>query len=129
MNDDPRYHPEIVRRMRALPVAGEPPMLDANCFGAAGSEAQGARVELALRVAGGRVAAVGFRAYGCPHVIASCSWLAERLVGRSREEVAGWDWHEVQQALAVPPQKFGRLLTIQDAARDVARNWPLSAAV
>jgi NifU-like protein involved in Fe-S cluster formation len=71
-----------------------------------------------------RVQAAAFRAYGCPHVIASCSWLAERLVGRDREEVAGWDWREVQQALDVPPQKFGRLLTIQDAVRAAARNWP-----
>jgi len=129
MNDDPRYHPDVVRRMRALPVAGSPPSFEPNCFGSAGSEAQGARVELALRVAGGRVAAAAFRAYGCPHVIASSSWLAERLVGCNREEVAGWDWREVQQALGVPPQKFGRLLTVQDAAHDAARNWPRSAAV
>jgi NifU-like protein involved in Fe-S cluster formation len=129
MSDDPRYHPEVVRRMRVLPVAGEALPIDANCFGCAGSEAQGARIELALRVAAGRVAAASFRAYGCPHVIASCSWLAERLVGCRREELAAWDWREVQQALAVPPQKFGRLLTIQDAVHDAARNWPLPAAV
>ena len=87
--------------MRALPVAGEPPMLDANCFGAAGSEAQGAHVELALRVVGDRVAAATFRAYGCPHVIASSSWLAERLVGCNREEVASWDWREVAASALV----------------------------
>jgi NifU-like protein involved in Fe-S cluster formation len=83
------------------------------------------RVELSLRVSDGRVRAAAFRAYGCPHVIAACSWLAERVVGLNRDELAAWDWREVQQTLDVPPQKFGRLLTIQDAARDAARNWPV----
>jgi NifU-like protein involved in Fe-S cluster formation len=124
MSGDPRYHPEVARRVRELPGAALEPLTAANCIGAAGSEAQGMRVELWLRVGDSRVQAAAFRAYGCPHVIASCSWLAERLVGRDREEVAGWDWREVQQALDVPPQKFGRLLTIQDAVRAAARNWP-----
>ena len=112
-------------RARELPNAAIEALAQANCFGAAGSDAQGARVELSLRVGDGRVRAAAFRAYGCPHLIAACSWLAERLVGRNRQEVAGWDWREVQQALDVPPQKFGRLLTLQDAARAAARNWPL----
>jgi NifU-like protein involved in Fe-S cluster formation len=125
MSADPRYSPEVTRRMRELPGAAVEPVAGANCFGAAGSEALGAKVELSLRVSDGRVRAAGFRAYGCPHVIAACSWLTERLVGCDREELAGWDWREVQAALDVPPRKFGRLLTIQDAARAAARNWPL----
>jgi NifU-like protein involved in Fe-S cluster formation len=124
MSADPRYHPEVVRRVRELPGAATEPLAAVNCVGAAGSDAQGANVELSLRVSDGRVRAAAFRAYGCPHVIAACSWLAERLVGCDRQQVAGWDWREVQQALDVPPRKFGRLLTIQDAARAAARNWP-----
>ena len=125
MSADPRYHPEVARRVRELPNASTGTLAAANCIGAAGHEARGVRVELSLRVSDGRVRAAAFRAYGCPHVIAACSWLAERLVGLNRDELAAWDWREVQQTLDVPPQKFGRLLTIQDAARDAARNWPV----
>jgi NifU-like protein involved in Fe-S cluster formation len=125
MSTDPRYHPDVTRRVRRLPNASTEPLADANCLGVAGDEAQGVRVELSLRVSDGRVRAAAFRAYGCPHVLAACSWLVERVVGCGPEELASWDWREVQQALDVPPQKFGRLLTIQDAIRAAVRNWPL----
>ena len=65
-----------------------------------------------------------FRAFGCPHLLAAASWLTERLRGATREDLASWDWREAAEALEVPPSKFGRLLTLQDAVRDAARNWP-----
>jgi hypothetical protein len=39
-------------------------------------------------------------------------------------QLAAWDWQEAARVLEVPPAKFGRLLTLQDAVRDAARNWP-----
>ena len=68
--------------------------------------------------------AARFRAFGCPHLIAAASWVTDRLRGATREELAAWDWREAAEALEVPPAKFGRLLTLQDAVRDAARNWP-----
>jgi cysteine desulfurase len=125
---DPRYHAEVARRARELPRVGAPD--DPNWIVAtAGGEAQGALIELSLEVRGQRAERARFRAYGCPHVVASASWLAEHLVGRTRPEIESWDWREVQRALDVPPAKFGRLLTLQDAARALARNWPAPAAV
>jgi NifU-like protein involved in Fe-S cluster formation len=121
---DPRYHPEVVRRMRELPNAGRAPDAATWIVATAGDEAQGALIEVSLDVRGERVHAAKFRAYGCPHVIASASWLAEHLVGRTRDEVEAWDWRDVQRALDVPPAKFGRLLTLQDVARALAGNWP-----
>ena len=131
MNDaDPRYSPEVRRRMTALPHAGTCVAGAGDVVtGTAGSEAQGAIVQLSLRVVGDRVEDARFRAYGCPHLIASASWLSERLKGSTRADVALWDWREVQTALEIPPAKFGRLLTLQDAARDAARNWPSAATV
>ena len=65
--------------------------------------------------------------FGCPHLVAAASWLTERLVGVDRARLEGWDWQEAATALDFPPAKYARLLTLQDAARDLARNWPVTA--
>ena len=81
-----------------------------------------------MRVAGGCVTDARFRAFGCPHFMAAASWLTDRLRGATRDDLGGWDWREVAEALEVPPAKFGRLLTLQDAVRAVAANWPGAVA-
>ena len=87
----------------------------------------GARVVLSLRTARGVVVEARFRAYGCPYFIAAASWLTERLLGASRHEVAEWDWREAARARD-PPSRFGRLITLQDAARAAAAAWPGATA-
>ena len=91
--------------------------------GRAGDAEQGAFVELRFAVSDEHVSEASFSAFGCPHLVAAASWLAERAVGMSRAELADWEWQSVASALEVPPAKFGRLLTLQDAARAAARNW------
>ena len=122
---DTRDSAEVLRRFRTLPLAGD---FDAGTPGAlraaAGTVEQGARVQLAIRVEGDRVREARFLAHGCPHFLAACSWLAERLVGCSQGDLQGWDWREAAAALEVPPAKFGRLLTLQDAVRGLAARWP-----
>lgn len=124
MNDDPRYGAEVQRRMRELP--GAAPLVDGEpaANGGAGEVEQGARVEFEFQVGAGRVIRGRFRAFGCPHLVAAASWVTDRLRGATRDELAAWDWREAAEALQVPPAKFGRLLTLQDAVRDAARNWP-----
>jgi len=122
--DDPRYGTEVRRRMASLPGVGRfDPAADV-AVGRAGDREQGAEVALHCRVAGRRVTEVRFQAFGCPHFLAAASWLSERLPGAAQQELAAWDWREAAGALDVPAAKFGRLLTLQDAVRDVARNWP-----
>jgi NifU-like protein involved in Fe-S cluster formation len=65
-----------------------------------------------------------FQAFGCPHVLAAASWVAEAALGLDCGQLAAWDWQEAARLLDVPPAKFGRLLTLQDAIRAAARNWP-----
>ena len=125
---DPRYAPEVRRRMTELPGAGDFGATADVVTGRAGDREQGAELVLQLRLAGERVAEARFRAFGCPHLVAAASWLTERLRGASRADVAGWDWHEVAAALEVPPAKYGRLLVLQDAARAAAGNWSGQAA-
>jgi NifU-like protein involved in Fe-S cluster formation len=123
VSDDPRYGAEVQRRMRDLPGAGDLPPGTAVVAGAAGDVEQGAAVRIELGLEGDRVREARFRAFGCPHFIAAASWLTERLRGCCREDLERWDWREAAEALEVPAAKFGRLLTLQDAVRDAARNW------
>lgn len=123
MTGDPRYSDEVLRRLRELPGAGdvaEPGRIE----GSAGSQEQGGAVQISLGVRRGRVEVARFRAFGCPHLIAAASWLTERLPGAGRDDLLAWDWQEAARALDVPPAKFGRLLTLQDALRKAAGNWP-----
>jgi NifU-like protein involved in Fe-S cluster formation len=93
--------------------------------GRAGDREQGAAVELFLQVESGRILAARFEAFGCPHLLAAASWLVETLPGFDQARLAAWDWQQVAMALQVPAARFGRLLTLQDAARDAGRNWAL----
>jgi NifU-like protein involved in Fe-S cluster formation len=129
MTADPRYGAEVERRLRELPGGGDLPHDAPGVItGRAAAADEGAQVLLAFRVDAGIVAEARFRAYGCPHFIAAASWLTERLVGATRRELAGWDWHDAAHALEVPPAKFGRLITLQDAVRAAAAAWPEPAA-
>lgn len=121
---DPRYGPEVRRRFDSLPGAGDLPAARNVVTTRAGDRELGAEVVLGLRVESGHAAEVRFRAFGCPHLIAAASWITDRLRGAARDDFANWDWREAAEALEVPPAKFGRLLTLQDAVRDLARNWP-----
>jgi NifU-like protein involved in Fe-S cluster formation len=126
MQADPRYSAEVLRRFRDLPGGGDlaPDASSALVRGRADAADDGARVLLSLRVRHDVVAEARFRVYGCPYLIAAASWLTERLTGASRNQVAEWDWREAADALDVPPSRFGRLITLQDAVRAAAAAWP-----
>jgi len=121
--DDQRYAPEVQRRLRSLAGAGRLPAKVRKASGKAGDREQGCAVELEFALDGDRIADAAFVAFGCPHLLAAASWLTEQVHGWSRAELEAWDWQEAAHALQVPPAKFGRLLTLQDAVRAAARNW------
>jgi NifU-like protein involved in Fe-S cluster formation len=91
--------------------------------GTAGSVAQGTMFVLSARVAGHRIEAVRFEAYGCPHCIAAGSWLSERLVGLDRDQLRAWRWRDADQALGFPLEKRGRLLILEDAVHSLGEAW------
>lgn len=121
---DARYNDEVLRRFRGLPGSGDLPGTAGIVEGCAGDREQGAEVRLQLRLEQGRVAEARFRAFGCPHFLAGASWLTDRLSGTTRADLEAWDWQEAADALQVPAAKFARFVTLQDAVRDAARNWP-----
>lgn len=120
---DPEYNDLVVDHFERPRNAGRfEPAADV-IEGAAGSLAQGVMFILSARIVADRIGALGFEAYGCPHCLAAGSWLSERLVGATRQQLHAWRWQEAADALAVPPEKRGRLLILEDAVRALAERW------
>jgi len=85
--------------------------------GGAGREADGTAVRFELEIASGTVKSARFSAYGCPHTVALAAWLCETLEGAHiGDPLPGspTDWAE---KFAVPTEKLGRLLIVEDAIR------------
>jgi len=58
-----------------------------------------------------------FSAYGCPHTLAVTAWLCETLEGAPLEGVAPGTPADWAEKFAVPAEKLGRLLVVEDALR------------
>lgn len=104
----------------AGPLADGPGVL---VRGEGGSVEQGASVVFQLRVDCGRVLALAWQAWGCPHTIAACSLAAETLSGCTRAELQAFDPLSLRARLGIPVLKTGRLLFIQDALRKCLAAW------
>ena len=82
--------------------------------GAAGSRAQGTWVQFDVQVGGGIIEAARFLAFGCPHTIAVSAWVAEHAGGPARAALPE-GVQDLSERFAVPMEKRGRLLIIEDA--------------
>ncbi len=89
---------------------------------AVGQRAEGATAIWQVHVDAGQVKAVGYQAYGCPHFLAACEWLARWLEGRQVTGLSSWQWREMEAALQVPAAKRGRLLLLDDVVRRLISN-------
>ena len=83
--------------------------------GAAGSRAQGTWAQFDLQVSGGIIQAARFLAFGCPHTIAVSAWVAEHAGGPVTGAALPEGVPELSERFAVPLEKRGRLLIIEDA--------------
>jgi len=88
-----------------------------DLLGEAGSEQQGAWIQLSAGVIENKLLDVGFRSFACPHIIAACNWLAERLEGESVDALLELPLDELRTMFDIPVEKAGKLLILQDAAR------------
>jgi cysteine desulfurase len=85
--------------------------------GRAGRQDEGTAIHFELEINDGFVKSARFSAYGCPHTLAVTAWLCEVLEGvRIEAGVPGTpaDW---AVKFAVPTEKLGRLLIVEDALR------------
>jgi NifU-like protein involved in Fe-S cluster formation len=114
----PEYSPEVRHRFERVPFHGRlPPDSGGRLVGIAGEVRRGARVEFEARTRDGRIIECRFQAYGCPHVIAAASWVAEHAEGRAVNDL---DWLEPRRLAALleaPAHKLGVLLVVEDAYR------------
>jgi NifU-like protein involved in Fe-S cluster formation len=83
--------------------------------GAAGSRASGTWVQFDLQVAAGIIQTARFLAFGCPHTIAVSAWVAEHAAGTHLSKALPESVQGLGERFAVPVEKRGRLLTIEDA--------------
>ncbi len=92
--------------------------------GEAGQEAGEVWVRLHLRVRDDTVIEARFQALGCPHTLATASWLVLQLAGRKRSQLQPGSPQEWAQTLGIPVEKLGRLLLIEDALHAALAQWP-----
>jgi NifU-like protein involved in Fe-S cluster formation len=120
---EPEYSAAVVDHFQHPRNSGRWERGEGVIKGVAGSIAQGTMFVLSARVAGDRLEAVRFEAYGCPHCIAAGSWLSERLVGLTQTELRQWNWRAADDALKFPPEKRGRLLILEDSVKALSEAW------
>jgi nitrogen fixation NifU-like protein len=83
--------------------------------GAAGSRERGTWVQFDVRVGEGIIRDARFLAFGCPHAIAVSAWVAEQAVGRAARAALPDTVQALSERFAVPVEKRGRMLIIEDA--------------
>lgn len=118
---------EVVRRLQRVAgpergaehVASE----DGVLAGMAGSRERGIEVAFAVRLDGSAIKSVDFRAYGCPHTLAACTWLTRRLAGQPVAALRDLAPEELMTAADVPVEKRGRMLVVQDALLNCFAAW------
>jgi hypothetical protein len=82
--------------------------------GAAGDRSRGTWVQFDLQVGDGFVEQARFQAFACPHTIAVCAWLTEAAIG-SPPLPLPQNVQALRDRFAVPIEKMGRLLIVEDA--------------
>ena len=85
-------------------------------------EGPGIRLQLAACHADGRIEALRFRAYACPHVIAACEAFCRGWEGRPVADLGGFAATDIIGDLSVPVEKTGRILVLEDAVRALGRS-------
>jgi cysteine desulfurase len=92
--------------------------------GEAGAERLGTWVRVALEAPGGTVRDARFQVYGCPHTVAVCGLLRQRLRGRPVASLAPGTPEEWRTTVGAPVEKLGRFLIIEDALTTLAPKAP-----
>lgn len=75
----------------------------------------GAQVVLAAGIQAGNIAEIAYRAWGCPHLIAALELACESLLNQPVAALENFDSADITQNLAVPTEKRGRILLVEDA--------------
>jgi NifU-like protein involved in Fe-S cluster formation len=83
---------------------------------------QGVRVCLCGQTDGDTIKALGFRAWGCPHLIAAAEAFCAEFEGRPAAELLEFAASGLMESLSVPVEKSGRILVLEDAVRALGKS-------
>jgi NifU-like protein involved in Fe-S cluster formation len=123
-----QYSPIVADYFERLPLAGT---LDddgdadpaSSFIGAAGNREQGTQVIFHTRIRDAQIEEIRYQVFGCPHTIAACGLAAEGLTGRPATGLTELTTAMLAEPLALPVEKTGRMLVIQDALRNCFLAW------
>ncbi len=110
---------ELVRQYFANPVhAGQLPKdYNDGVVGEAAESESGARVVLTAVVDGDTIRVLRYRVFGCPHLIAAAEAFCDEAEGKALTALTEFDVPGLMNNLAIPVEKTGRVLILEDAAR------------
>jgi nitrogen fixation protein NifU and related proteins len=80
---------------------------------------QGMRIRLSARVVDDAITELRFLAWGCPHIIAATEFFCRQYAGRPVAELELFATDQIMQDLAVPVEKTGRILVLEDTVRSL----------
>ena len=115
------YSAEVLQRFEAAGSHGLTPRdesgKDEYCSVSATAEDRSLNVWVRFTVEVGpdRIEVLRYSVFGCPHLIAAADWTAEQLLYQSPQALRQLDVAELAGVLAVPREKVGKLLRIEDA--------------
>jgi NifU-like protein involved in Fe-S cluster formation len=98
----------------AAPSAGQIDWESAG-RGEAGRVELGTWIQFDIVVRANRIETARFKAFACPHTIATAAWLASAASQFSAVAELPESVHALQQRFDVPVEKLGRLLLVEDA--------------
>ena len=75
----------------------------------------GPRITMSAGIRDGRIAAIRFRAWGCPHLIAAADRACEALQGEPVRALENPDLPGITEELSLPTGKAGLILLLEDA--------------
>ncbi|MBV8147174.1 MAG: aminotransferase class V-fold PLP-dependent enzyme [Gammaproteobacteria bacterium] len=91
--------------------------------GEAGGQGEETWVRFELLVSGDTVKEARFQAFACPHTMEVAAWLCGALRGRSRRALVPGTPDAWAKEHAVPAEKLGRLLRLEDALSACLAHW------
>lgn len=83
---------------------------------------QGVRIALSARCADGRIEALRFKGWGCPHLLAAAEAFCREYEDRPCAELGNFRIAELMQTLPVPTEKTGRILVLEDAVHSLGQS-------
>jgi NifU-like protein involved in Fe-S cluster formation len=118
MSDDGPYNALVLACFENLNHAGDLQGDYAQVLTSTAAEsAQGARIVLSVGITDGMIAAMRFRAWGCPHFIAAAETLCADQENGPVAGLAAFDVNAMMRELSVPSEKTGKMLLLEDALK------------